>query len=222
MRMEDAIMSTRPLFEAVVTSDQIEVFPDRLEISGPSGSWTCRFPQAVIVAGQRIAWIDITTEMMEESSRLVAATQMSRTRAHDHDALLGHIGELAWSVYRYGTIHNHHIAHNFGTADDGEFEIKISAVDLAQSHHLKVREDYLRRPASYYVQMFIEGGQAGVMPTVGQRVIIAGYLPGNELHQLGHWTTEGSGENAFRTLSVPVRYLRSLTELEPNLKGGTP
>ena len=213
-------MSTRPLFHAAACDHLIEVFANRLTVTGPDGSWCCEFPPAVVDAGRRIAWIEITEEMLAEAERLVDATQMHRTRAHDHDALLGHIGELAWSVYRYGTIHRHRIAQNFGEADDGDFEIKISAVDLSQSHHLKIREDYLRRPARYYIQMFEENGSRGSTPVVGQRVIIAGYLNGDDVYRLGHWTTEGVGTDTFRALSVPVRHLCSLIELELHQQGG--
>lgn len=213
-------MTARPLLHHQIGDTSIAVFSDRIVLTSPGASWRCHFPPAVIEAGRRIARVDITSAMMAEAQRLVAVTQMHRTRANDHDALLGHIGELAWAQYRYGTVTRHRIGKNFGTADDGDFEVKISAVDYVRGHHLKIREDYLQRLAPIYIQMFIEDGQAGASPTIGQQVIIAGYLRGDEVHQLGHWVAETSDQGTFRTWSIPVRHLHSLVELDPFLKGG--
>lgn len=207
-------MTPQPLFSAVIDGVTVTIFSDRVSVRDPDTTWDTCFSADIVQSGRCMAWIEITREMMAEAARLVSVTQMTRTRATDHDAFLGHIGELAWSVHRYGTHARHQIGCNFGQADDGEVEVKISAVDLKQGHHLKIREDYVARAAKYYVQMFLDGGTRGTPPKVGQRVIIAGYILGDEVHRHGHWTRDGSGDEKFSTLSVPVRCLQPLSDLD--------
>lgn len=163
-------------------------------------------------------FVIISSEMIEEATRLVPAARVERTVASKIDTLTGHLGEFAFAQYMFGDWKKHLVGKNKGQSDFEKYEIKTSAFPLNNKLNLLVREDYARkRKPDYYIQIIIDVPShkaESIAPNT--KAYLCGYATASEVDQapLKDFGSKLSDAGGYKCHYISIAKLKPVEHLK--------
>ena len=165
---------------------------------------------------REVPFVVLTSEMIDDATRLVPAAKVHRTTASKIDTLTGYLGELAFAQYFFGDWQRHRVGQNKGEADFPDIEVKTSAFPFRETLNLLVREDYAKkRKPPFYVQVIVavDSPKADRIKP-GTLAHICGYASADAVDRspLKDFGSKFGGRGGYRCHYIMIRDLHPIEE----------